>query len=129
MIPLRYLDDRSRPRLRKIPKKVVKYPVSMYLTKGSPYLGRINSVILRLIEAGIVKKWWRDIKFSKVNYKLTKFLRSLSRHDDGLHLEHLFGVFAVYLVMISVCMTVFITEVFWHYLQQIKCKCQIRLRN
>jgi hypothetical protein len=35
--------------------------IVMYLRKGSPLLDRYNAIIFRVIEAGLLNKWWDDI--------------------------------------------------------------------
>jgi hypothetical protein len=84
----------------------------IYLRKGSILLERINSIVLRLQNAGIIDKWVNDIR------------RKFSQHFDKalfedelcvLTLAHLEGAFYLLFFGIFVSVTVWLLEIIHHF--------------
>jgi hypothetical protein len=87
----------------------------IYLKKGSILLERINSIVLRLQNAGIIDKWVNDIR------------RKFAKHfddalfEDGfcvLTLGHLEGAFYLLLLGMFVSVTIWLLEIIHHFFGQ-----------
>ena len=84
----------------------------IYLRKGSILLERINSIVFRLQNAGIIDKWVKDIR------------RKFGKHFDNALLEdefcvltlaHLQGAFYLLLLGMLFSITVWFLEIIYHF--------------
>jgi hypothetical protein len=85
----------------------------VYLKKGSILLERINSIVLRLQNAGIIDKWVNDIR-----RKFGKHFDNAS-FEDGvcvLTVAHLQGAFYLLLFGVIVSVTIWLLEIMHHLL-------------
>lgn len=57
----RYLDEEGNPRLHIVDECIRSYFLAYITPSGSPYIYYINYVLSKLTEAGLTKKWLKDI--------------------------------------------------------------------
>jgi hypothetical protein len=55
------VDENYNTQLCQLNELIKSYPISMYMTKGSPLLESVNNIILLTLEGGLVEHWWRVI--------------------------------------------------------------------
>jgi hypothetical protein len=84
----------------------------VYLIKGSILLERINSIVLRLQNAGIIDRWVDDI-----NRKFGKYFDKILPEDEFcvLTLAHLEGAFYLLLTGMLFSVTVWFLEIIYHF--------------
>ena len=84
----------------------------IYLRKGNILLERINSIVLRLQNAGIINKWVKDIR-----RKFGKHFNNALLEDEFcvLTLEHLQGAFYLLLLGMLFSITVWFLEIIHHF--------------
>lgn len=107
-IPLQYLDENYRKTITHLKKRLISFPVSMYLTKGSPYRKPLDFVIRGLLEFGIIIKWWDDIRLLKL-YKAESKKFSAQGYSS-ISLRNAIGVFSVFLLSMLISIAVFLAE-------------------
>jgi hypothetical protein len=78
----------------------------MYLTKGSHLLERLDSVIQRTVEAGLLEQWWKEMK---TTLRLQQALRT-EQESSTLSFSHLQSVFLFLLFGLVISFIVFIGE-------------------
>jgi len=111
LIPQLYLDSSGQPLLQILPEEVLSYHVVMIVSKGNVLLDRINVLISRVVEGGLIVKWAKDIKH-------TRTLGTVSQDDvrgRRLSLSHLQSLFVFLLLGECLALVTFIIEV-------VKCK-------
>jgi len=102
---------------------ILLFRVSMYMTKGNPLLHRINTIIARILEAGLYRKWQKDFLSSSrlndhpIDDDDTNFsdfaTEELNTDYSTLSLMHLQVVFYVLLIGQIVSTFVFLAEVLY----------------
>lgn len=70
----------KRPLLNCFKKRINNFPVTIVMKKGFPLGHSINNVILRLLGAGLVNKWEKDILREKAPEDIFKVVQD---YDDG----------------------------------------------
>ncbi|XP_049820621.1 uncharacterized protein LOC126264922 [Aethina tumida] len=70
----------KRPLLNCFKKRINNFPVTIVMKKGFPLCHSINNVILRLLGAGLVNKWEKDILREKAREDIFKVVQD---YDDG----------------------------------------------
>jgi hypothetical protein len=109
--------DSEGPKFIPFKDEVVTYHASMFFHAGSPVLGSFDRIIYRLVESGMVHKFFEDIKLQDIAQK------EQGVHEDGvedaveggsdvvvLTLDHLQGVFILLLLGLACGLTVFLIE-------------------
>lgn len=102
LIPKRYLSNKGRPLLHTFKKDLFYYPLCFCTPKGYPLLKRINSLILRMQENGLINKMDADLT-KKVEVKKED-------KQKPLEIGHLEGAFILYLIGEAIGILVFILE-------------------
>jgi hypothetical protein len=101
------------------------YDFVMYLTKGSQLLERLDCILQRTVEAGLLQQWWEEMKF-------TLTLQQDLRTEEGsstLSFSHLRSVFLFLLLGLLISFVAFIGEFLSsHGLMMIK-QCQADIRQ
>jgi hypothetical protein len=94
------------------------YPISlaMYVTKGDPVLGRLNVILRRIMEAGLVGKRWSEFNFL-IQVRNTAKSKDVHCEDCGNYfdvflLSHLKVAFLVLGFGYALSATVFLAEIF-----------------
>jgi hypothetical protein len=96
----------NKPELCTLDVAIYRLSFAMHLEKGSHLLHTFNDIICRILQAGLIGKWWND---QKTTYKLTKSNHSsifpnfmdFNRHDNDYfvfsvsHLQLAFYVIGV----------------------------------
>jgi hypothetical protein len=97
--------------------EVVTYLASMFLRSGSPLLESFNRIIYRLVESGMVQKFWLDIKMEQNAQKKQGGHEDEDEDAEGggsdavvLTVDHLQGAFSLLKLGLACGLTVFITE-------------------
>jgi hypothetical protein len=103
---------------------VIMYRVSMFMAKGNPLLHRLNSIITRILEAGLYGKWHNDYLFSlrlddlpidDNDITFSDFATNeLSTYYSTFSLMHLQVLFYVLLIGQSLSTLVFLVEVLYY---------------
>jgi hypothetical protein len=90
---------------------------AMYVTSGDPLLPRLNNIVVRCVEAGLVEKLWSEFIFVT---RLRNAWKSNDMHcevcsDDFVvfSLSHLKVAFLFLGFGYAVCTTVLLAEIFW----------------
>jgi hypothetical protein len=79
----------------------------MYLTKGSPLLDRINSIIRHATEAGLVNQWWTEI----INSCTLKCYMEVQEESSTLTMSHLQSAYFILFLGLGFSFSVFVVEV------------------
>ncbi|KAL0270034.1 UNVERIFIED_CONTAM: hypothetical protein PYX00_007578 [Menopon gallinae] len=116
-IPLQYIDANHRKKITGLTKRLISFPVSMYLKKASPYKKPLDFVIRGLIEFGFITKWWDDIRASTV-YKRKGWKKFTAQEYVSISLKNVMGVFSIFLLFTVISIAVFIAELTWFKFSQ-----------
>ena len=108
--------------------EVATFLASMFFRSGSPFLENFDRIIYRVVESGMVQKFWEDLevfyRFGQIDEEGDEFD---DENTDGhvseavvLTVDHLQGAFFLLLLGLAFSLTVFIIElfcfIFRHYL-------------
>lgn len=83
------------PAIFAIPKPVVCYNINFVARKGFPYISRMNDLILRFRENGVLNMWLNDMNHRNA---LKGAGKSKKKRMNALSLTHLEGAFVVLLI-------------------------------
>jgi len=113
------------PQLIPFKEEVISYSVTMIFRLGSVYLESFNKVIYRVVESGIVEKFWTDIKLSHIGHideegEGEGEEEEEDKDEDGdgsdadvLTAEHMEGAFILLLLGHGIGMTIFTAELLY----------------
>lgn len=87
----RFKDKHRRSIMYVFPRKLMFYISVMYMTKGYPLKSRINELIVRTTEAGLVRRWLQNIYLKK---KLYDHIEE-DEDPEPLTTQHLYGIFMI----------------------------------
>lgn len=108
----KYKTSKGNPLLYCFEDNIVSYPVVMYMTKGYPFLERINELIESVKGAGLIEMWEKRI------YEGRWYNTTLEDHDEEgpkwMNISHLEGAFIVLIFGHLLSLLVFFGEIFWH---------------
>jgi hypothetical protein len=97
--------------------EVVSYLASMFFRSGSPLLESFNRIIYRLVETGMVQKFWENIKMVHIANKEQDLHEDGNKEADGdgddavvLTVAHLQGEFILLLLGLICGLIVFVIE-------------------
>jgi hypothetical protein len=97
--------------------EVVTYHASMFFHAGSPLLGSFDRIIYRLVESGMIHKFFEDVNLRNIAQKEQGFDEDGDEDADEsgsdvvvLTLDHLQGAFILLLLGLACDLTVFIIE-------------------
>lgn len=79
------------------------YPTMSFLRKNTPLEPRINVLISRLVESGLVEKWYTDLTFVG--------LKRLGDAPQVLTMYNLSGIFLAQSIGLSVSFLIFLLEI------------------
>lgn len=116
---LQYRDSEGQPLVYCIP--YVTYPSELYMTKGYPLKDRIDKLIYKVRDSGLIFKWQRNIErvwFYK--YRNTMDLTGPKEHV--ITMSHLQGAFVVLIFGLCVSCTIFCVEITYAYFFERKLK-------
>jgi len=107
----KYMKD-GKPLYMPFKDNIQKGHMVIYLKKGSILLERINSIVLRLQNAGIIDKWVDDIR-----RKFGKHFDNVLLKDEFcvLTLAHFEGAFYLLLMGMLFSITVWFLEIIYHF--------------
>lgn len=91
---------------------IVSYPIEMIMVKGFYLLKRINQLVDKILEAGLISKWTNDF----LKFKRKKDFSEEDDLDDGdviLTVKHLEGAFIILLYGLGLASFVFVLEIIW----------------
>lgn len=74
-----------------------------FLRKDTPLEPRINVLISRLVESGLVEKWYTDLTFTGS--------KSLGDAPQALKMQNLSGIFLAQSIGLSVSVLIFLLEI------------------
>lgn len=97
-----YRQSTDDDRVALLPQKLIMTPLTMYMRKHSYLLWPINSILLYFIDVGIVDKFER-------RYRLVNEVNE-SQEPVKLSLFLLLGIFSLYIALITLCILVFLLE-------------------
>jgi hypothetical protein len=78
----------------------------MYLTKGSPLLDRINTIIKHAVEGGLLDQWWGEMKTSWILSSAMK----IQEESSTLTMSHLQSAYVTLFLGLGLSLTVFVVE-------------------
>ena len=103
--------------IRIVDQCLVSYGISVVLQKYSPMAESFNKVILRIVESGLEERWKTEVneEFRKRSYKEGR-IRKLAgdQTTKPLAIDHLLGVFMVFLLGAVVAIWIFLAELLMH---------------
>lgn len=98
-----------------LPGNVFSNPLEMIAERGFPLMRRLNVLINRMLDAGLITKIYNDFLFKNFVLDFIK-QRHRIKVDEGhvtLSIDHLQGAFAVIIVGLLISFVAFLTEVIW----------------
>jgi hypothetical protein len=105
------------PKLVPFKDEMLSFLASMFFRSGSPLLESFNRVIYRLVESGMVKKFWEDIKRREIGHTEEDEEEDEDEDADGdgsdadvLTVADLQGTFILLLLGITCGLIVFVIE-------------------
>lgn len=107
----KYVTKNGRMLLYWLKSDIASYPVEMIMTKGFPLLKRINNIISRIKEAGLIAKWQYDF-LEKADDNLTLPISYDDTQEIILTQIHLEGAFILLIIGLIFAAVVFICEIF-----------------
>lgn len=107
-IPKMFLDSNGRSKLFQIRDTMSLYLVRFTTIKGLPFFDRMNSLIARLIETGIINKWLNDLQFDNNQYEHSDEFRKIN-------IEHIQLILIIFLSGNALAVFVFILELLSNY--------------
>ncbi|KAF6208029.1 hypothetical protein GE061_016478 [Apolygus lucorum] len=114
-VELPYITDKFVKLSITMKQAYVQSPLFTYLRKGSPYTKRLNSIIGRMLNAGLMYKWEDDCSAKLLDYskqqKLLASTRKVKFPPKVLKVDDLEGAFLVYFIGIILSIVVFVVEV------------------
>lgn len=90
--------------------------IVMYLTKGSLLLERLDNILHRTVESGLVEHWWEEMKNT---LRLKQALLTVEK-SSTLSFSHLQPVFMFHFFGLAISFTVFIGEFLYFRLRMTK---------
>jgi len=104
----RLIDRRTGlPLVRRVPGRVLTYPVQMYMSKGHLLLPTFNEILQRIADTGFPRRYLSDLLWRLRRRKR----RRRTRDDEPLSLSHLAGAFALLSFGLTVALMVALFEV------------------
>lgn len=111
----------GRPRYQKMSDCLIYYPKTYIVGQGSPYLGRVNELISRFYEVGLVQYWEQLSEFqATIKGEIIDEDEEEENDEDEdedikviLSIEHLQGAFYILAIGLGASFVVFIIEIFW----------------
>ncbi|XP_036320154.1 uncharacterized protein LOC118734547 [Rhagoletis pomonella] len=93
-----------------LPDRFFPQHITMYFPKHSYLIVRFNELLMRLRSQGLIDYW------AEKHLDLSYYDLVAAVNDDALAMNDLWGVFAIYLGMVSLAVLVFFVELLWHSL-------------
>nr|XP_053602899.1 uncharacterized protein LOC128670906 [Plodia interpunctella] len=89
------------------------------LRKSSPYTEKLNQLIGRLQESGLLLAWENQVALKYMNYEVQLQVRLSRLRKDGdtvepLHFRQLVGVFFIYALGVLISVALFFMEIIWN---------------
>ncbi|PSN35821.1 Ionotropic receptor 209 [Blattella germanica] len=108
VVALNYLNSNGKPLFCTIKETFVRQYITMAMKKGNPILYKINSIILRILQAGLVELWWKDLKYRAA-------LTAAKHTDDAadyhsLTLHHFQSAFYLLLIGNTIAILIYFTK-------------------
>lgn len=111
----KYVDANNQPLLYHFKENIVSYPVTMYMTKGYPLKRRINTLVERIVSAGLVAAWERKVfDYKWQNASAQSDLNAEEPERKWLKISNLGVVFVFLVIGNALALIVFFLEVFAH---------------
>ncbi|CAO1443385.1 unnamed protein product [Diamesa serratosioi] len=110
----KFKDEEGKPLIRALDDTIVQTPIEMLLFKGNPLLNRFNDLLLRIVEAGLIIVWTKQIQ-SDVFRQSDKL--AITNEHLPLSLLHLQGAFFLLVFGLIVSFVCFIFQVLYYKLQ------------
>lgn len=105
----KYLSSTNEPLLYCFRDSIVDYPIQMFMSKGYPLRSRINTLVERIIDAGLIVLWEKRI-FDN-SWGNTTIRNEDSESTNRMKLEHLYPIFVTLIVGEMFAALVFVVEV------------------
>lgn len=106
-----YVDADKQPLLYYFKESVVSFPITMYMTKGYPLKHRINELIARVISAGFITFWEKNI--FEYKWKNASFITEENSEvveEKWLTIDHLEAVLFSLVIGHILAVVVFVLE-------------------
>jgi hypothetical protein len=103
---LKFMDHNGNTLFNHFEDSFLDYDLVMYMSKGSHLLERIDSVIHRIVESGMLERWWEEMK----NSLRRKRALLTVEESSSLSFSHLKSIFVFLLFGLATSLTVFIGE-------------------
>lgn len=107
----RFLDEDGLPRLHVVKECVASYFLAFVVPKGSPFVEEFSFALRKLTEAGLTKKWYKDVVNNVILTTKVVALRQKGDHR-AFALEDLQTAFYILVLGIIVSSCVFLWEMF-----------------
>lgn len=105
LLPRNYSYSTGDPAMYSFKDVAFGNPISMFTIKGYPLLGRINQLILRLVQSGLFSKWMADAEF---------YVPKIYGNGDQpkkFSLDQFLGTFLVIAIGYSIALLSFLLEI------------------
>lgn len=111
----KYYDEDGNKVLHMVKQCPATFPISYVTRLYSPYLGRVNELLLRFLETGLIDKWYTDMLVeSERTNEMAVFKKDFSLRDKhvSLSLSHCYLIFLFYLMGIFLAGLVLLCEIY-----------------
>lgn len=125
-----FMSKQGRPLIDWFQEDVMSFPVQIYMTRGFPLRGRINSYVTQILQTGIQDKWQDDLNFSQKERNGDLGENSSNNNDDPviLTMDQLQGAFLVLGIGLGVALIVLVAELVYYKHKQKVGKLRIILK-
>lgn len=117
-----YSTEKGLPKILYLPERFSSYPVTMYMSPGSPLFPVFENIIYRLIASGLVELWSKKA----VQEKLQSRNRFRVIKNTPLSLQHLMGAFFLLFGFLFISFVIFLIEILhfkYREKERVKKKC------
>ncbi|RZB66677.1 uncharacterized protein BDFB_005853 [Asbolus verrucosus] len=108
-----YRTQNSDPLIHCFDKTVVSYPISILMRKGLHLYEKINCLIIRIVSAGFILKWERDILSTRYE-NFTNFAIDVKNDSETLDFDSLKPIFVVWMVGCAAATTALVLEIIYN---------------
>lgn len=111
MAALKYMDGDGKPLVCQFDGSYYRQYVVIPVPKGNPMLNAYNNVIHLVHQAGLIEKWWKDLKYTATLSAAKDFNVPVGEYIK-LTLQHLQSAFYFLFLGYSVSIISFLSEIF-----------------
>lgn len=105
-----FRDGNGNYQLKTLRTNIVTVPIEMLLSKGSPLLPRINDILLKIMESGLIQYWTELIASRQTALEA----KTSHRTEKVLTMDNLQGAFLMWFIGIGLSILGFVGELLFN---------------